>query len=307
MTACLRNAQDLLTDAAVLAKNQRIARSASLVVLALEELGKIPDINDSFLKNEVVATVDWKDFWKRYRTHGPKQKRIFAYGDKLKELNPERDFLFRNPVPYMHFMSDRAFVYLDTFKQRNFYVDFVNNCFQVPSESKEVKETVDFLYAFALERADSFRAWHCTERRSQAFLKSRVKYIQRMKASTVITEAIVAEVADETIHSDIFSCCRSQTEIAADVIYDLVHMSSSLVPQYDIFRELCHKRIGSMSKQAVIKISALIWEELRHRLGIDSLPRSAYRAHQMTKLLSNYLERLWGRDVRNQVFNQPSA
>jgi AbiV family abortive infection protein len=73
------NAQNLVEDAELLYKNKRFGRAQALLVLALEELGRIPML----LNGMVIESSDqklWAAFWKQVRQHSAKQGVWAAYG-----------------------------------------------------------------------------------------------------------------------------------------------------------------------------------------------------------------------------------
>src|SRR5262249_29434807 len=155
----------LLDDARLLAANGRQPRALSLVILALEELAKIPDLYEQYIDPTTRNGSSWADFWKRWTQHKPKQKRSAAYGNMVRESTKLEETFLHNPTPYAGYLSENAYTHLDTVKQRNFYVDFVDTQFQRPQVTKQNSIALDFLFSFAEERADSFGSWHISEQR----------------------------------------------------------------------------------------------------------------------------------------------
>jgi AbiV family abortive infection protein len=166
ITACYLNGLALLEDARLLAAHGRVPRALALTILALEELAKVPDLYDQYV-NPVTRHEGhaWGDFWKRWSRHEPKQKRIAAYGNFLRDSANLKEALLNNLTPYTIYLTENAYDHLDKVKQRNFYVDFIDRQFQRPNASKGTSTALNLLFAFAEERADSFGSWHVTAQR----------------------------------------------------------------------------------------------------------------------------------------------
>lgn len=178
LTACYLNGLALLEDACLLAVNNRKPRALSLTILALEELAKIPDLDELYLDTSSRKDGNaWADFWKRFSLHKPKQKRISAYGNILRESANIEEIVFENPTPYINYLSENSYGHLDNVKQRSFYVDFIGNQFRRPAANNDISTVLDSLFSFAEERADSFGSWHISAQRSMDFLTARIKIL----------------------------------------------------------------------------------------------------------------------------------
>jgi len=106
LTAISLNAADLLDDVRVLSSANRFARAGSLVVLALEELAKVPALFSVAIAENAGDNPSWSEFWVGFSKHGTKQERIAAYGRSLKTSG-----VFGNDGPYAHYLpDDRAIV-----------------------------------------------------------------------------------------------------------------------------------------------------------------------------------------------------
>ena len=64
LTACYLNGLSLLDDARLLATHGRIPRALSLTILALEELAKVPDMDEQYVNPETRTDDEsWSGFW----------------------------------------------------------------------------------------------------------------------------------------------------------------------------------------------------------------------------------------------------
>lgn len=285
LTSCYLNGLSLLEDARLLAANGRTPRALSLTILALEELAKIPDLDELYIdpssRNDGSA---WLDFWKRFSLHKPKQKRISAYGNILRESANLEETDLENPTPYGNYLSDNSYGHLDNVKQRNFYVDFIGNRFRCPEGNKDISTALDSLFAFAEERADSFGSWHISNQRSVDFLTARLKVFS---ANAIELPEILKRVRSLNDWSD----SQLPIEADADLLRLTSYCSSAFVPDFASFLPACE---SFFSKKAVSERSAILGRgvaSLKRRMGVEALPKSRHRAILMFKLLISYATR----------------
>ena len=85
----LQNAEELVSDAELLVQHSRWARGFFLAQIAVEELGKYVMIV-SATGNIVMGTMDWKKFWKRYRSHKEKLQNIHLMEEVFFEEEPPK-------------------------------------------------------------------------------------------------------------------------------------------------------------------------------------------------------------------------
>jgi AbiV family abortive infection protein len=278
MTACYDNAASLLDDARCLAHEARFARAGALVVLALEELAKIPDLHDTAVSAPSTTPSPWPEFWKRFQSHEGKQKRIGEYGKWLVAYlggaTP-----FENPGPYAAFLPSDLGRSLDMYKQRSFYVDFWNGRFGVPGTApSDLGELVDGLYALALERADSFGQFHATRERSTRLLKGNVA----QAAGGSITAAVAGGDAAPT---------EDAKEIAIDLHSLLANRSSALLPDYASLYALSDELTKGCPTPAISAVFDREATVLSARMNERRLPTAGARALSMVKLLYGLAER----------------
>jgi len=157
---CVENASDLLEEATLLYKNGRYARAFSLIVLAEEEMGKIP----------IIARAIWfkagdkaerKKFWKRFRSHEEK------YSDAL-----GLDFLFLPEKELEDAIKEMKTIppIANEFKQLGFYVDYVNGHFTIPKALFK-KNFIEFMLRIANGRLDVLKKLHSDGRTLRALRK----------------------------------------------------------------------------------------------------------------------------------------
>lgn len=285
LTACYLNGINLLEDARLLAANAREPRALAIVILALEELGKVPDLDDVILDPRSRSDSNvWADFWQRFISHKPKQKRIASYGNVLREASELDEVLLENSTPYAVYLTDNSFGHLDNVKQRGFYVDFLGDRFHVPRADADVSAALDSLFAFAEERADSFGSWHITAQRSLDFLNARLK----------VFTTPPSELGDllKHIHSfNAWASSHSDDEAQADLQRLLCYHSSALIPDYAQFLPACEAFLAGKTPDQTLRLIGRAVVCLRARMALKPLQRSAHRAFLMFKLLLSYATR----------------
>lgn len=151
---CWYNAVALLGDARLLAADGRAARVLSMTILALEELAK-PALLWEMRPSDDLKT--WSSFWKeKFSRHSPKQEAIGTYGQLLSSVG-QGTHLFT--------LQQETVRALDAIKQWCFYV--VDGAFQEPAHIHDkIGKVLDFLFAVADERADSFAQLHSSSEQS---------------------------------------------------------------------------------------------------------------------------------------------
>ncbi|MCD6705759.1 MAG: AbiV family abortive infection protein [Thiobacillus sp.] len=285
LTACYLNGLALIEDARLLAANGREPRALSLTILALEELAKIPDLDGLYI--DPISRADgtaWADFWKRFSSHKPKQKRIAAYGNIIRESTNLEDVTCENPTPYSSYLSENAYGHLDNVKQRNFYVDFISSQFRCPEANRDTSMALDFLFSFAEERADSFGSWHVSTQRSIDFLAARLKVFS--------TNAIdLPEIIKSIGSLNDWSSSHLPAESDADLMRLACYCSSASVPDYDSFLPECESFLSKKTTHERMALVGRAVASLKRRMEVAALPKSKHRALLMFKLLMSYSTR----------------
>jgi AbiV family abortive infection protein len=122
ITAYLGNGLDLFEEALLLSAHKKVPRAAALTVLGLEEIAKIPQIVNAFLRFEHGAEEGaWTEYWKAGGSHKAKQAIILEYGQKIREVF-DGDPMFSRRL-YSYYAPEKILQTLEAFKQSNFYVD----------------------------------------------------------------------------------------------------------------------------------------------------------------------------------------
>jgi AbiV family abortive infection protein len=172
---CFRNAEALRTEAELLYTSNYKARAFALLVLSLEELGKIPLLFDG-LRLRRTAGADPKSFWRSLRNHTNKQAVWVVYGSHLTAAKARDATYFRKKLP------EGIGKALDVVKQRCFYTDFADGQFEDPVAF--VNANPD-LYPWLIELLDarltSFRTLHGELAFSKAMVQA---YVRQSDPST---------------------------------------------------------------------------------------------------------------------------
>jgi len=121
--ACLKNARGLLSEAKLLAKNQRYARAMSLAMTALEEIGKI-DVLKSMVRIPKTNQKLWADRWNLFVSHESKTARAF------KHTLPDEAYLFPELVVSAALDNAARVSVSERVRQTGLYVDWF------PSENR---------------------------------------------------------------------------------------------------------------------------------------------------------------------------
>ena len=146
-----------------------MARAFALLVLSLEELGKIPLLFDG-LRLRRTAGADPKAFWRSLRNHRSKQAVWVVYGSRLTAAKAPDAAYFQEKLP------EGVGKALDAIKQRCFYTDFANGQFEDPAAFGDANPDlwtwlVDLLDA----RLTSFRSLHGELALSKAMVQAYVR------------------------------------------------------------------------------------------------------------------------------------
>jgi hypothetical protein len=228
-------------------------------------------------------------FLETLEPHKPKQVRIAAYGNFLREATRLEETLFYNPTPYGSYLSESTYCHLDTVKQRNFYVDFVDSRFRRPEASEETSAVLDFLFSFAEERADSFGSWHVTAQRSLDFL-----------SVSVAVPSAAGKLLD--IGFNDWASTDEPIEVAADLIRLLCYHGSAQIPNYHDFHSACESFLSKKSAPERVTLLQRAVSSLKHRMKIEALRRSGIRAFLMFKLLFGYAAANFSDREREEIF-----
>ena len=278
-TSCFWNASALLDEARLLAQVDRYPRAVALTVLALEELGKIPDLHDTAATAQVSGSADgWLPFWKRFRSHKSKQHRIAAYGKVHLSDSSRQSFV--NEGPYENFLPDDLGRLLDLLKQRSFYVDFYGGAFVPPRDiALDLREVTDELHALALERLDSFAQLHASVSRSRQFLEHGIKLV------TTGASDYQPWPPDEwwlTKRSDV-------EEVRIDLHSLAAHRSSAGLPDHGTFKSVARQQLEHVTTDIAAAAVDAEFAVLEQRMVvIDRLPAVGSRAVMMSQLLLGY-------------------
>lgn len=151
MHLCYMNAKALLSESKLLKENGHHARALSLVILALEELGKILFIMGALdIENE--NNTGWKKYWKSLNSHKVKLGVWSHYGKLLASFEGKG---------YKSVFPAGIASFVDKIKQFGFYVNFFKDDFVYPEDfAKDNSEWLEYLVELANERIASFSSMH---------------------------------------------------------------------------------------------------------------------------------------------------
>ena len=250
VTAYLGNGLGLFEEALLLCQGGRTARAAALIVLGLEEIGKVPLLINTFLRFEHGADEEaWKAYWKSGGSHKTKQALILGYGKIIRE-QVDGDPVFSRRL-YRHYAPENVLEALDGFKQSSFYVDLRQDGIHAPTNDNRTLAALDYLLTFGQERADSFCSWHITSRRS-------VDYLDGAHGRK--------SVARWTTHYAV-------PEVRADMLYQATALSASHVPDYATFYDFTAQYKANISEKHFKEALMSLAELLKTRLSqAEALP-----------------------------------
>jgi AbiV family abortive infection protein len=270
VTAYLANGLDLFEEALLLCAHKKVPMAAALAVLGLEEIAKIPQIVNTFLRFEHGVEKDaWTTYWKTGGSHKAKQALILAYGQKIRKAF-DRDPFFGRRL-YRYYAPEKILETLDAFKQSNFYVDLRQDGVHSPAGDDRNRAALDYLLTFGQERADSFCAWHVSARRSADYL-----------------ERGLGRRPDEwwtwTAH-------YAMLEVRADILYEVVALSASYVPDYMTFYSFAEQYREKVSDEyfraALRSLATLLRDRVERFASLPpSLPLYFARYMNAVKLMS---------------------
>lgn len=151
---CFRNADSLRAEAQILYESNHKARAIALLVLCIEELGKIPFLFSALtLRRKENANA--KQFWRTLSNHKPKQQIWAYYGDMLETANS------RDAPSFARRLPENIGSALDNAKQRCLYTDLADGSFQEPEAFASANPDIwPWLASIVDPRLESFRALH---------------------------------------------------------------------------------------------------------------------------------------------------
>jgi AbiV family abortive infection protein len=133
------NAADLIADADALFNNQRWARCIFLTCVAIEEFGKYLMIIGA-IGRVLMGDIDWKKFWKRFRSHQEKSGNIMAFDAMIEPfVSPEHTIASL-------LKSRKHAVNQEKEKLGSLYVDFTSDGFVLPMDQfreEDAKKALD--------------------------------------------------------------------------------------------------------------------------------------------------------------------
>ncbi|MGG0287201.1 AbiV family abortive infection protein [Peribacillus butanolivorans] len=121
------NAKELLEESRLLFENKRYARSYALAQIAHEELAKLPIIYQEATRSFFKEGHDWKNFYKRLRSHESKNKQNYVFYQTM--LNAKGDDSMN--LEYEKIKDNLTFV--NHLKNVSLYADIKNNKFTKPA------------------------------------------------------------------------------------------------------------------------------------------------------------------------------
>jgi AbiV family abortive infection protein len=299
VSSCYHNAASLLSDAQLLWENSRHSRALSLTILALEELAKIPDLHDQYLReNTRIDPIAWNEFWGRFTQHKSKQKRIVAYGNIFSRGAKDPSAADSSWSPFAHFLSADVVASLDIVKQRGFYVDYVSPRFLVPQSSKDVVVAFSDLYAFAEERLYAFGTWHITPQRSSDFLSTSIAATGQDPHAARVALQLLGTFND-------WATSFNDEEVMADLLRAFSYFSAGIIPDYDLFIPTCENIVRHIPIEKKAPILNQVVSTLRHSFERPCSPTHAERATKMFKLAIGHSATFLSGSEFEQVFGFP--
>lgn len=303
LTAFYLNASNLLEDSWCLVERDSIPRAVALLVLAIEELAKIPKLYDHYISisaknlSRKEITQPWQEFWKAFSKHGEKQKTIENYGKILRKMEDE-SMLHNQHTPYFTFLNEDISKKLDCLKQRCFYVDYIESGFVEPSKICNI-DLYDELYTFTLERLYSFGALHGTRSRSKNMLESAQEFINRISSKNLTQEQLEESVNDYR-NINRRPASKDPSLVQLDIIYWASHRSSSVVPDYLTFKNIMAYYTKEINNSDLNLTLTRVVKKIIANVKQDKLPNLAFRHYQMLKLIYSFAEEA----VKNKIITQ---
>jgi AbiV family abortive infection protein len=126
------NANELLEESRLLFEHKRYARCYSLAQFAHEELAKLPIIYQEATRAFFREEHDWKNFYKRLRSHESKNKMNYVFNEPIKGMVTSWDEIEDNLKS------------TNNLKNVSVYADVKNNKFTKPANeiSKKMAESL---------------------------------------------------------------------------------------------------------------------------------------------------------------------
>lgn len=131
--AAFENARELVLEAELLLSSSHTARALFLAQIAGEEIGKA-FLLAGFAMQSIAAVINWKRFWKSFRSHAHKMEAVMLTESAL---SPALDETER--ASELHTLKERA-RQLETMKLASLYVDFFSDL-SVSAPRKVIQET----------------------------------------------------------------------------------------------------------------------------------------------------------------------
>lgn len=121
------NAKELLEESRILFENKRYARSYALAQIAHEELAKLPILYQEATRSFFKEEHDWKNFYKRLRSHESKNKQNYVFYQTMLNIKGEDSM----NLEYDKIKDNLNFV--NHLKNVSLYADIKNNKFTKPA------------------------------------------------------------------------------------------------------------------------------------------------------------------------------
>ncbi|MGE7662996.1 AbiV family abortive infection protein [Peribacillus sp. NPDC097197] len=121
------NAKELLEESRLLIENKRYARAYALAQIAHEELAKLPIIYQEATRSYFKEGHDWKNFYKRLRSHESKNKQNYVFYQTMLNTNGDESM----NLEYNKIHDNLAFV--NQLKNVSLYADIKNSKFTKPA------------------------------------------------------------------------------------------------------------------------------------------------------------------------------
>jgi hypothetical protein len=163
-------------------------------------------------------------------------------------------------------LDDTAIKALDRLKQWCFYVDCVRGTFQAPDKfAGQSSQLLDFLFAMAEERADSFARFHLSAEQSA------LTYIQSRK--------------HHAIGSLFPPPIRSDAELAGHILSLASQYCRSQPPNYLAFDDGCKQLSEVVTGPILHAVLKSVGQQMFHRSQCANLSTAASRGYLMMKLI----------------------
>jgi len=125
----LENAKELIEEAEILLDNKRYSRVLFLSQIAGEEIGKYLLLKSTMVSLATEQIINWKLFWKQYKSHKEKLKYVTYFEDVLLEQISKN----KSIKEYYGELKSQVFM-LDEHKQKSLYSDFTEEIAHKPKD-----------------------------------------------------------------------------------------------------------------------------------------------------------------------------